>query len=59
MDPRNRIVLAIAGAILSTAASLLQAKGGLNPVRAQQLNYAGYGVVGLSMLLFIIIGFRT
>jgi hypothetical protein len=53
------IVLAILGAILSTAASLLQARGRLDRARAQQLHYAGYGFMGLSMLLFVVIGFRS
>jgi hypothetical protein len=53
------VILAVMGAILSTAASLLQASGRLNRDRARQLNYAGYGFMGMSMLLFVIIGFRS
>jgi hypothetical protein len=52
-------VLAIMGALCSTAASLLQAKGRLQPGRARQLHYSGYGFMALSMLLFIIAGFRS
>jgi hypothetical protein len=52
------ISLAIAGALLSVAAPILQRKGLLSEARAAQLNYAGYAVMGLSMLLFITIGLR-
>jgi hypothetical protein len=52
------IGLAIAGALLSLAASVLQRKGLLGAARASQLNYAGYAFMGLSMFLFITIGLR-
>lgn len=53
------IVLAVMGAALSTTASLLQLKGRISGARARQLNHAGYGCMGLSMLLFVIIGLRS
>jgi hypothetical protein len=51
--------LAILGALPSVAASMLQMRGGISAARAKQLNLVGYGLMGLSMLLFIIVGFRT
>jgi hypothetical protein len=51
--------LAILGALSSLAASVLAARGGITPVRAKQLNLAGYGLMGLSILLFIVVGFRS
>jgi hypothetical protein len=51
--------IAILGALPSLAASVLAARGGITPARAKQLNLAGYGLMGLSMLLFIIAGFRS
>lgn len=53
------IGLALVGALPSLAASVLQARGGITPRRAQQMNLAGYGLMGLSMVLFIVVGFRT
>ena len=53
------IGLALLGALPSLAASVLKARDGITPRRAQQLNLAGYGLMGLSMLLFIIVGFRS
>jgi hypothetical protein len=50
------ITLAILGAIAATAATLLSAR--LGPVRTKQLNAAGYAFMGISMLLFILAGFR-
>ena len=50
------VSLAILGAVLSTLASLLQKKGILRERNAQLLNYAGYGVMGASMLLFVLAG---
>ena len=50
------IALAVAGAILSTAASLLQARGKLGASGARRLNYAGYAFMGVSMLLFVLAG---
>ena len=50
------VSLAIVGAVLSTAAFVLQTRGILNERNAQLLNYAGYGVMGASMLLFVLAG---
>ena len=52
------IALAVAGAIASTAASVLQVRGLISAKRARQLNLAGYVLMGISMALFILIGFR-
>ena len=51
------IGLAVIGAVLSTAASLLHARGTLGQGGARNLNYAGYAFMGVSMVLFIIAGF--
>ena len=51
--------LAILGALPSVAASLLQMRGGISETRAKQLNRAGCGLMGLSMVLFIVTGFRS
>jgi hypothetical protein len=53
------IGLAIAGAVFSTAASLLQARGHIGAARAHQLNVVGYAFMGASMVLFVIVGLRT
>lgn len=53
------IGLAIVAAIASTASSILQVKGVLSPQRARQLNIAGYVLMGVSMLLFIMVGYRS
>jgi hypothetical protein len=50
------VTLAIIGAVLATAASLLQTRGILGQRGARILNYAGYGVMGVSMLLFALAG---
>ena len=50
------IALAVAGAVLSTAASLLRGRVGERGARG--LNYAGYAFMGLSMVLFVLAGFR-
>jgi len=52
------IALAVAGAVLSTAASALRARGRLGERGARGLNYAGYAFMGISMVLFILAGFR-
>lgn len=49
------IGLAILGAVMVTSASLLA--GRLGPARAVWLNRAGYAVTGVSVLIFIIVGF--
>ena len=51
--------IAILGALPSLAASVLAARGGISPARAKQLNLAGYGLMALSMLLFVVAGFRA
>ena len=51
--------LAVLGALPSVAASVLAARGDISPARAKQLNLVGYGLMGISMLLFIIVGFRS
>jgi len=50
--------LAILGALPSTVASVLQARGNISAARARQLNLLGYGLMGLSMALFIVAGFQ-
>jgi hypothetical protein len=52
------IALAVMAAIPSVAASLLQVRGKISAARARQLNLAGYVLMGISMALFIVIGFR-
>ena len=52
------IALAVLGAVFSTAASFLQVRGIISAPRAKQLNLAGYACMGLSMLLFIVAGYR-
>jgi len=53
------VVIAVLGALPSVAASVLQVRGVIDALRAKQLNIAGYALMGLSMLLFIIAGFRA
>ena len=53
------IAFAVVGALLSTGASVLQVKNALGEKRARLMNYAGYGAMGASMLIFIIAGFRS
>ena len=53
------ITLAVVGAILSVAASVLQVRGATNALRARQFNLAGYALMAISMILFIVIGFRS
>jgi hypothetical protein len=52
------IALAIAGAVLSTAASVLRARNRLGERGARNLNYAGYALMLASMVLFVAAGFR-
>ena len=51
--------LAVLGALPSIAASVLHARGGISEARGRQLNLAGYVLMGASMFLFILAGFRT
>jgi uncharacterized protein with PQ loop repeat len=53
------IILAVLGAILTTAASMLQVRGRISALRARQLNLAGYVLMGISMALFVVAGFRS
>ena len=53
------ITLAVLGAVSSVAASVLQVRGSINALRARQLNLAGYVLMGISMLLFIVVGYRS
>ena len=52
------ITLAVLGAVFSTASSVLQVRGKIGALRARQLNVAGYVCMGISMLLFIVVGYR-
>lgn len=50
--------LAVLGALPSLAASVLQVRGSISASRAKLLNIIGYGLMGLSMVLFIVAGWR-
>ena len=50
------VTLAIVGAVLCTAASFLQMRGYVSEKTGKAINYAGYGVMGASMLLFALAG---
>ena len=50
------VSLAILGAILSSSASYLQTRGRVSEKTGKALNWAGYGVMGASMLLFVLAG---
>ena len=50
------VALAILGAALSTLASFLQTRGRISPKAGNVLNYAGYGCMGVSMVLFALAG---
>ena len=50
------VTLAVIGAVLATAASMLQKRGIVGERGAKILNYAGYGVMAASMLLFVLAG---
>ena len=50
------VALAIFGALLSSAASFLQMRGYVSARTAKGLNWAGYGVMGASMVLFALAG---
>ena len=52
------VALAVLGAILAVAASLLRAAGKLDEVQAKRLNAVAYIVMGASMLLFALAGLR-
>jgi hypothetical protein len=48
------IGLAIVGGVLATLASYLQMRGYVGDKTARILNWAGYGAMGASMLLFML-----
>lgn len=50
------VSLAVLGALLSAAASFLQMRGYVSEKTGKAMNYAGYGVMGASMLLFVLAG---
>jgi len=50
------VALAILGAVLSSSASFLQARGYVGEKSARAINYTGYGCMGASMLLFALAG---
>jgi len=50
------IALAILGAALSSLASFLQTRGRIGEKTARALNYAGYGFMAVSMVLFALAG---
>lgn len=53
------ISLAVLGAVFSTASSVLQVRGKISALRARQLNVVGYACMGVSMFLFIVVGYRS
>lgn len=53
------VAVTVLGAIPSVAASVLQMRGNVSIMRAKQLNDVSYGLMTLSMVLFIVVGFRT
>jgi hypothetical protein len=50
------VTLAVLGAVLSTAASFLQTRGYVSAKAGKALNWAGYGAMCASMLLFALAG---
>jgi hypothetical protein len=50
------VTLAILGALLSSCASFLQMRGYVSEKTGRALNWAGYGLMGASMLLFVLAG---
>ena len=55
-NPRTLVALAVLGAILCSLASYLQTRGRVSEKTGRTLNYAGYGAMGASMLLFVMAG---
>ena len=53
------VALAVLGALLSSLASFLQLRGYIGEKAARALNWSGYGVMGASMLLFVLAGLWT
>jgi hypothetical protein len=52
------VAFAVLGALLATSAPLLRLRGVLGEKGARALNFAGYGCMGVSMLLFVLAGLR-
>jgi hypothetical protein len=50
------LLLAILGAVLSTAASFLQMRGYVSEKVGKAINWAGYGFMGASMVVFALAG---
>jgi hypothetical protein len=50
------VALAILGAALSSLASFLQSRRRIGERTGRMLNYAGYGCMGVSMVLFALAG---
>ena len=50
------VSLAVLGAVLCTLASFLQTRGTISAKAGNALNWAGYGLMGASMLLFVLAG---
>ena len=53
------IALAILGAVASALASALESRNMISSARARMLTVAGYACMGVSMLIFIVAGFRA
>ena len=52
------VALAVLGALLCTGAAFLQMRGYVSEKAGKALNWAGYGVMGASILLFVLAGLR-
>ncbi|MFL6571478.1 MAG: hypothetical protein ACJ8G4_06980 [Burkholderiales bacterium] len=50
------VTLAILGAVFSSCASFLQMRGYVSMKTAKAINLAGYAIMGVSMLLFVLAG---
>jgi hypothetical protein len=50
------VALAILGAALSSLASFLQTRGRISEKTGRAINYAGYGFMAVSMVLFALAG---
>ena len=50
------VTLAVLGAVLCSLASFLQTRGRVSEKTGRALNWAGYGLMGASMLLFVLAG---
>jgi hypothetical protein len=50
------VTLAVLGAVLCSLAAYLQTRGRVSEKTGRALNYAGYGVMAASMLLFVLAG---